>query len=264
MLHRTEGIVLNSFPYGEADAIVSFFTSDYGVVRVFAKGPRKTKSRFGSALEPLTHNRMAFWGREHATLPRLTQADIIYPHQKLREEFGRFQRVSEIVEMTLGLIPEMAPHRELFDIMLNALRLIETDRLPYRVYLFYKVKLLTLSGFLPRLSGCARCGRTGTSFYFHDGSIVCGGCLGSMGRGDAGGDRSGGGSPKVELSMGAISVYEKIRQWRWEMLGRLMPSPQLAQELERMLNLHIRFTIDKDIKTNSFLLTQQRVTVPLT
>ncbi|KJU85595.1 Recombination protein O, RecO, partial [Candidatus Magnetobacterium bavaricum] len=102
MLHRTEGIVLNSFPYGEADLIVSFFTIDHGVVRVFAKGPRKTKSRFGSALEPLTYSRMAFWARENTTLPRLTQADIIYPYQKLKEEFGCFQRVSELVEMTLG------------------------------------------------------------------------------------------------------------------------------------------------------------------
>ncbi|MBF0539299.1 MAG: DNA repair protein RecO [Nitrospirae bacterium] len=248
MLHRTEGIVLNSLPYGEADAIVSFFTSDYGVVRVFAKGPRKTKSRFGSALEPLTHSRMAFWGREHTTLPRLTQADIIYPHQKLREEFGCFLRVSEIVEMTLGLLPEMAPHRELFDIMLKALRLIETDRLAYRGYLFYKVKLLSLSGFLPRLSGCARCGRSGSSFYFQDGSIVCRSCL----------DGNEVGNSRVELSLGAISVYEKIRLWRWEMLGRLVPSQRLVQELERMLNLHIRFTIDKDIKTNSFIIAHQR------
>ncbi|MBF0345527.1 MAG: DNA repair protein RecO [Nitrospirae bacterium] len=242
MLRATEGIVLTSVPYGEADSIVTFFTSEYGLLKVFAKSPRKTKSRFGSALEPLTHDRIAFWGKENTALPRLTQADIIYPHQRLREEFVCYLKVSELVEMTIGLLPEMEPHGELFSILLKALKQLETDRLSYRRYLFYKVKLLSLSGFLPRLSGCARCGKSGSSFYFQDGSIICDGCLGSKGF-----------TYRVELSLGAISVFERIRLWQWDMLDRLVPSQRLVDELERMLNLHIRYTIDKDIKTNTFI-----------
>ena len=79
MLHRTEGIVLKGAPYGEADLIVAFLTLDFGLMSAFAKSPRKTKSRFGSSLEPLTHSKIAFWGKEDSKLPRLTQADIIEP-----------------------------------------------------------------------------------------------------------------------------------------------------------------------------------------
>ena len=50
MLHRTEGIVLKNFPYGEADLFVTYLTPDMGIIKTFAKSPRKTKSRFGSSL----------------------------------------------------------------------------------------------------------------------------------------------------------------------------------------------------------------------
>ncbi len=54
MLKRTEGIVLRTIPFGEADLIVTYLTPDFGIIKLFAKSPRKTKSRFGSSLEPLS------------------------------------------------------------------------------------------------------------------------------------------------------------------------------------------------------------------
>ena len=56
MLQRTEGIVLKTNPFGEADLIVTYLTRDYGILKTFAKSPRKIKSRFGSSLEPLTYS----------------------------------------------------------------------------------------------------------------------------------------------------------------------------------------------------------------
>ncbi len=54
MLKRTNAIVLKTFPFGEADLIVTHLTYDFGLINTFAKSPRKIKSRFGSSLEPLT------------------------------------------------------------------------------------------------------------------------------------------------------------------------------------------------------------------
>ena len=79
MLQRTEGIVLRTFPFGEADLIVTYLTPDFGLIKLFAKSPRKFKSRFGSSLEPLTHSKISFWGKEDAPLPKLTQSDIMQP-----------------------------------------------------------------------------------------------------------------------------------------------------------------------------------------
>ncbi|MGH8920279.1 MAG: DNA repair protein RecO, partial [Actinomycetes bacterium] len=54
-LYREHGVVLRTHKLGEADRIVVLLTAGRGKVRAVAKGVRKTKSRFGSRLEPPTH-----------------------------------------------------------------------------------------------------------------------------------------------------------------------------------------------------------------
>ena len=55
MLYRDEGVVLRTYKLGEADRIVVLCTRGHGKVRAVAKGVRKTKSKFGSHLEPMSH-----------------------------------------------------------------------------------------------------------------------------------------------------------------------------------------------------------------
>ena len=106
MLKRTEGIVLKTIPFGEADLIVTYLTYDFGLIKAFAKSPRKIKSRFGSSLEPLTYSKISFWGKEDANLPRLTQSDIILPFKSIRERLDCFLKASEIIELTVNTLPE--------------------------------------------------------------------------------------------------------------------------------------------------------------
>ena len=122
MLKRTEGFVLKSIPFGEADLIVTYLTPDFGLLKLFAKSPRKIKSRFGSSLEPLTHARISFWGKEDATMPRLTQSDIINTFHIIRDSFHSFLKVSEIVEVTLHFVPERDKNKKVYSLIMHTLR----------------------------------------------------------------------------------------------------------------------------------------------
>ena len=53
--YKTEAVVLRSFRLGEADRVLHVYTADRGRVGAVAKGSRRTKSRFGARLEPLSH-----------------------------------------------------------------------------------------------------------------------------------------------------------------------------------------------------------------
>ena len=156
MLQRTEGIVLKNSPFGEADLIVTYLTRDWGIVRTFAKSPRKVKSRFGSSLEPLTWSKISFWGKEDAALPRLTQADILHPFDSLRSTLQCFLRVTELVELTLNFIPERDASRKAYSLFINTLRAMENGSDTPLLSLYYKVKLLEASGYLPRLARLCR------------------------------------------------------------------------------------------------------------
>jgi DNA repair protein RecO (recombination protein O) len=242
MRFRTEGIVFKGLSFGEADMIMTIFTRERGFVRAFAKSPRKTKSRFGSALEPFSHIRISLWGKENAELPRLIQADIVHPFQKLREELGCFLRIAEIFEMTFMLIPEHDKQEGLFDILLDTLRLQEIDCVNPKAILCYKIKLLAAAGFMPRLNGCARCAGTGRRFYFREGSILCDKCV------DGNITLNG-----FELSQGAIKLFETLRLWDWNKLSRVIPSASLLEELGRLLDIHIRHRLEKSLRTRDFI-----------
>ncbi len=261
MLKKTEGIILKTFPYSEADLIITTLTPDSGLIKVFAKSPRKIKSRFGSALEPFSYNKISYWGKEDAELPRLTQADIIFPFQRLRENISLFLKISEITEITLNLLPERSPDSDIYRLLLNTMREVDkvlevsnaldresADQVSSRWFLFYKIKLLSLSGFSPRLNGCVHCGNIGDTFYNNEGSVICGSCTAYVTR-TWNGTRE---KPKP-VSQGAINLYENIRLWKWNCIHRIKPNPGLINELDKLLTSHIEYRVNKDIKTRNFM-----------
>jgi DNA repair protein RecO (recombination protein O) len=244
MLKRSEAIVLRTTPFSEADLIVTTFTLDYGLIKAFAKSPRKTKSRFGSSLEPLTYSKIAFWGREDADLPRLTQSDIITSFQSIRDRMESFFKVTGMVELTLHLLPEREVHRDIFHLLLSVLTMIGGDRSEadgsVLAVLFYKIRFLDMAGYGPRLEGCARCGKSGYNFYISHGSVICGLCAKGM-------------DMPIRLSPGVIKSYDALRRWDIAKIGRIKLSRTILSELSGMLDTHIQYTVAKPIKTKAFL-----------
>jgi DNA repair protein RecO (recombination protein O) len=243
MLHRTEAIVLKTTPFSEADLIVTFLALDYGLTRAFAKSPRKTKSRFGSSLEPLTYSKISLWGREDAALPRLTQSDIIRPFQSIRDRMECFFRVTEIMELTMNLLPEREPNRTVFDLLLSVLNKIQGDITHDNSWIhhsiLYKIRFLDMVGYGPRIDGCARCGRSGYNYYVSHGSVVCGACASAR-------------DEPMRLSPGAIKLYETLRRWDISKTDRVKISRTLLSELSGMLDSHIMYTIAKPLRTKAF------------
>ncbi|HMK50205.1 MAG TPA: DNA repair protein RecO [Thermodesulfovibrionales bacterium] len=273
MLTRTDGIVLRTIPFGEADLIVTYLTSDYGLVKTFAKSPRKIKSRFGSSLEPLTHARISFWGKEDAALPRLTQSDIIDTFHHLRDNIHRFLRVSEIVELTLQFLPERDANKRVYSLLLETLKAVErqqeipaghagvsrtTQSLPIvsdngkgvltesMILDQYKVRFLELAGFAPKLDACGRCGRSGYSFFLSHGAILCEECIRTL---EA---MTPGNGSAIRLSPAVARFYKDLLTWEVTKISRLKPSDTLYAELSRVLNAHIQFILAKPLKTRTF------------
>ncbi|GAB4388450.1 MAG: DNA repair protein RecO [Thermodesulfovibrionales bacterium] len=241
-------MVLRAAPYGEADLLVTFLTLDFGVVTAFAKSPRKIKSRFGSSLEPFTLSTISLWGKEDARLPKLTQSDIIRPFQGLREDLGCFLRLSEAAELTINFLPEGEPSREAFHLLRRTLEMSEAG-CSALCAIVYKIKLLGLAGFAPRLSGCARCGREGGSFFVSQGSILCPGCAHGMHahenrNGTVVADRGA-----MAMSAGAVRLYRTLSQWDIAKTARVRASEGMLAQLSALLDAHIEYRLSKRLRT---------------
>jgi DNA repair protein RecO (recombination protein O) len=239
MLHRTEGIVLKSDPFGEADLIVTHLTSGYGIIKTFAKSPRKIRSRFGSSLEPLTYSKISFWGKEDAALPRLTQSDIIYPFDSIRGTLKSFLSVSEIIELTLSFMPERDANRKVYSLFMETLRAVETGNGTALLFISYKLKFLEIVGYLPRLGSCGRCGRKGNAFYLSHGTVLCERC-------------SEGYEASFPILPAAVHLYSCLLGWSFSKINRIKPSETLIKELSTLIDEHVKYIMERNLKTKAF------------
>ncbi len=180
-LYRDEAVVLRSIRLGEADRIVTLVTPRHGKVRAVAKGVRRTRSRFGGRLEPLTQVSVLCWkGRE---LDIVTQAEVLDNFRAVREELDRLAAASAMLEVADQVAQEGQPGPELYRMLVGALRTLAsppappTGPPPLIVPAFFW-KLLVLEGSAPILDACARCGATGdlVAFDLGEGGVLCRSC----------------------------------------------------------------------------------------
>jgi DNA repair protein RecO (recombination protein O) len=182
--YKTEAVVLRSFRLGEADRVLHLYTLDRGRVGAVAKGVRKTKSRFGARLEPLSHtNLMLHQGA--GELQTVTGAELVRPHSATREDYYRLSVGLIGAEAMLRLFSEQEANERAFTALTRFLDVLdETTVATARpavdpLVLSFQLKLLWLSGYLPHLTSCAECGETGTTLVGYSprsGGAVCAGC----------------------------------------------------------------------------------------
>lgn len=245
MLTSTEAIVLKTQSYTEADLIVTYLTPGSGIIKTYAKSPRKTKSRFGSSLEPLTHAQISLWGKEQ-TMQKITQSDILHSYQSVRENFHAFIHISKFTEILVALTPEGAPNRKLFSLFLGILNLLDSAGRESRdsLYQIAQIRLLTVLGYAPRLKGCGKCGSRSYLFYAGAGSTLCSSCaLKPM----------TGATPPVRVTDKTIQFYEHAIDWPISTAQRLRPSPDTVAELSAVLDAHLSHLIDRKLNTIDFL-----------
>ena len=176
---KTEGIVLRSIRYGEADRILHLYTPTRGRVSAIAKGVRKAKSRFGGRLEPFFRLDMVLYeGR--SDMLTVTSVETVAAHPRLREHGGSLDGAARACEAVARIFDDGEPHTGVYHLLANELALLDRD--PARAgrsnALAFRLKLLLAAGFAPQLAGCASCGERDhlVGFSGAAGGVVCGAC----------------------------------------------------------------------------------------
>jgi len=159
-LLESESIVLKSYDLAEADRIVVLFTRDFGLVRGVAKGVKRTKSKYGSSLEPFSQVKLVFVQKDERELVSIQSAELIRSEFNVAsdpERLATFSYLSELLnEFTQPHDPNETLYRMVkacFESDLNSLE--ENEGLKF----YFESWLLRLSGYLPDWSECSRCRR---------------------------------------------------------------------------------------------------------
>jgi len=182
--YRTEAVVLRSMRLGEADRILHVYTAERGRVGAVAKGIRKTTSRFGGRLEPLSHVSLQLHVGS-GELQTVTGVDLIRPHSAAREQPYRLSVGLIGAEAMLRLFTEQEGNERAFTALTRFLDALDgTEPRASRpaldpLALSFQLKLLWLSGYLPHLTSCAECGADDAPLVGYSpkaGGAVCRAC----------------------------------------------------------------------------------------
>ena len=181
---KTEAVVLRSLRLGEADRVLHLYTLERGRVGAVAKGIRRTKSRFGARLEPLSHVGLLLH-QGSGELATITGVDLVRSHRGAREDAYRLGVALVGAEAVLRLFGEQEGNPRAFAALTRFLDAAdEIDPRPPAppaldpLALAFQLKLLWLAGYLPHLASCAECGADAPLVAFSPkaGGAVCGAC----------------------------------------------------------------------------------------
>lgn len=177
-LYHDVGVVLRTYKLRESDKIVVIHTLENGKVRAVAKGVRKTRSKFGARLEPMSHVKLLLYrGRE---LDIVSQAEAIEPLSPMLSSLDRASQGLAALEAVDQLSLEREPNPQLYKMLVGVLRTIAAKPSPLNVPAFYW-KLLAREGFSPQLHQCIRCHGTEpdvqlVAFDLTEGGVMCRSC----------------------------------------------------------------------------------------
>src|SRR6266581_1712691 len=124
--YTTEAVVLRSIRFGEADRVLHLYTGDRGRVGAVAKGVRKTKSRFGGRLEPLSHVALQLH-QGSGELQTVTGVDLVRAHSAVREDQYRLNVGLIGAEAMLRLFTEQEKNDRAFTALTRFLDVLEED-----------------------------------------------------------------------------------------------------------------------------------------
>jgi DNA repair protein RecO (recombination protein O) len=176
---KTQGIVLRSIRYGEADRILHLYTPHRGRVGAIAKGVRRARSRFGGRLEPFFRLELLLHeGR--GDLLTVTGAETVASHPRLRASGPALEAASRACDAVGRLFDSEDPNPAVFHLLCNELALLDADPAGATTAnaLAFRLKLLLAAGLTPHLAACAACGAGEglTGFSGAAGGMVCAAC----------------------------------------------------------------------------------------
>ena len=221
-----EAYVLRTWKLGEADLLVAFFTREEGKLRGVAPSARRSRKRFGGALEPLTRVQVSFVEREGRDLARIRDLEV-------RRSFFEAQ-ADPVVAAVCGYVAEMADEfgrekeedERFFRLLGTVLEGLASGVDPVLAARYFEVWTLRLQGLLPDLRTCPSCNRTllggGARFDRQRGELSCRSCT-----------PPGGGC--VAVSPGALRLAGEILGKPLAVVGEQAHSPRDTGRLARLV-----------------------------
>lgn len=158
MIVKTDAIVLQTRRFRESSKIVTFYTREFGKISAIARGAIQAKSKFGSALQPMSHVSAVIYRKEGRELENLSAAEPIERYGRLTESLERMSAGYAMIELVNAVMHDEDRSEPMFEALVDALRALNLpDVNETCVVVGFMIRLSMLLGYAIKTEECGIC-----------------------------------------------------------------------------------------------------------
>jgi DNA repair protein RecO (recombination protein O) len=243
-----EGVVLRHMDYGEADRLITVYTSQSGKIRALVKGARKITSRKAGHLEPFTRVRLQL-ARRH-DLPLVTQADTVDAYPALHDDLMLTGHASYVVELLDRFAYEEGTESgAVFQLLTETLNRLSANSDTWVAIRYYEIRLLDHLGFRPKLFECAHCGKEilpeNQFFSYSAGGVICPASARTE-------------TALKPISMEGLKYLRHFQRSTFQQASRANAAGDTQSEIETLMHGYFTYLLERELKTPGFIREIQR------
>jgi len=242
---KATAIVLRTVEFMETSLVLTLFTREFGKVRALAKGGRRLKGPFESALDLLAVCRIVFLRKSSEALDLVTESKLVRRFRPAGRNLASLYAGYYVAELLNELTDDYDPHVELFDLADESLTALSAGEPVANRVLRFELVALRVLGHLPSLDACVDCG-VGVpaigrvAFGSLEGGVLCPKC--------AGGKRE-----VVSASAGVLRAMKQLADPVGQTWRRLRIDTRSRGELRRLLNHYLVDLLGRKPRMHQYL-----------
>jgi DNA repair protein RecO (recombination protein O) len=235
--YQTEAVVIKKIKLGEADRILTLFTPHLGKIRAV----RRPRSRMSGHLELLTHSLVSL--ARGRNLDTVTGSQTVNSFLPLKTNLELSSAGLYAVELVDQFTEDHQENYPLFNLLVETLDNLAKGENRKMTLHYFEMHLLSLAGFQPELFACVVCGKAlepvVNFFSASAGGVLCPTCREAR--------------YSYPVSVNTLKVLRLFQSDEWETVQRLKIDEPISQEIKQMIRNYIRYLLEKEIKSASFM-----------
>ncbi|HMP79680.1 MAG TPA: DNA repair protein RecO [Pirellulaceae bacterium] len=246
-MQKTDAIVLKVVEFSETSCVVTLLTREFGKITGLAKGARRKKSPFESALDLLSIVRLVFLPKAPKAMDLLTEAKLERRFRAGARCLRRLYRGYYVAELTNLLIEYNDSMPVVYDLVVETVHRLDDEQSdPDIVLMFFELSLLNQLGHRPQFDECTGCGRQRrgdaprVAFALLAGGVVCPACR--IGHRHV-----------LSVKSESIQYLSQLSRSTWNDTTRPMRDAALLSETRELLNHYVLHLVGRPLRTTSYL-----------
>lgn len=241
---KTRGIVIKEASTGEADKIITIFSSNRGRISVMVKGGKRPKSKLAAGSQVLCYGEYVLYSGKN--LYSMNSCEVLESFYEIRNDMEKLTYAAHFMDIVLEIVQENQSAPRLLQLLLNSLHMLaKTEKKPELISRIFELRTLAISGYAPSVRKCMSCGLVAEKFYsfsFEKCGFLCDRQACSMQD-----------TMSILLSSGASMAIQHIIHARMDELFSFGVSQGVLDELEHITKKYLSQQLERSFTKLDFL-----------